>query len=229
MSLKRKRNDEEDETVIKPDLNEKLIYLNDDMSSWVKIKKVNIDETGENDDDKDLVRLGMSMDQFEELWKMKPGNKLEIKIANKIIKCPRYTKSYLKAYKFSGLDHEADMNVPELVGQLLINCKKINPLLNQSLVNWYEADGSIGKHSDDTRQLIADSEIFSFSFGPAIRTFIIEPKKKNDKTQKTCHIELIHNTFIIMGGKCQQTHYHSVPKVYNDNNRRLNVTFRCFK
>jgi hypothetical protein len=41
------------------------------------------------------------MDQFEELWKLKPENKLLIKIAGKIVECPRYSKTYLKSYRFT--------------------------------------------------------------------------------------------------------------------------------
>ena len=156
-----------------------------------------------------------------------------IKIAGKQISCPRYSKSYLRPYVFSGLVHEADMNLPERVKQLLDYCRLQTPKLNQSLINWYEYDGSIGKHSDDTRQLVPDSEIFSLSFGPGSRDFIIEPKNK-DASWPSFLIELEHNTMVIMGGKCQQTHLHSVPKkncslASANEERRLNVTFRCFK
>ena len=197
------------------------IYLNSNKSSWIKLQKI---------DDQN----GLTMPEFEELWKLKPAEKLQIKIAGKQISCPRYSKSYLKPYVFSGLVHDADMNLPERVQRLLDYCRQLKPELNQSLINWYEHDGSIGKHSDDTRQLLPDSEIFSLSFGPGKRRFIIEPKVKDDKSSSYL-IELEHNTMVIMGGKCQQTHYHSVPMKKiglfqsRQNERRLNVTFRCFK
>ncbi len=168
------------------------------------------------------------MSEFEELWKIKPDTKLQIRIAGRLIECPRYSKSYLQSYNFSGLDHEADKILPRRIRHLLVCCQQqINSDLNQCLINWYESDGSIGKHSDDTRQLKPDSEILSFSFGPASKTFILEPKNKY-LNKKIYHIILQHNSLIIMGGKCQETHYHSVPKSI-DCNRRLNVTFRCFK
>lgn len=127
------------------------------------------------------------------------------------------------------------MNLPERVQTLLDFSHQQTPELNQSLINWYEHDGSIGKHSDDTRQLLPDSDIFSFSFGPAKRTFIVEPKNKGESSLPIYHIELEHNTMVIMGGQCQKTHWHSVPKKnvglfnYKEKERRLNVTFRCFK
>ena len=71
--------------------------------------------------------------------------------------------------------------MPDRILRLLDNyAKKLNPDLNQSLVNWYDSDGCIGKHSDDTRQLKVNSEIFSFSFGPAVRTLVLEPKIKDE-------------------------------------------------
>ena len=147
----------------------------------------------------------------------------------KEILCPRFTKSYLRDYKFSGLVHECDMNLPERIKKLLNYAQHINPILNQALINWYESDGSIGRHSDNKSQLRENSDVFSFSFGPSERFFILEPKKTNEKT---FHIKIRHNTLIVMGGQCQSSHKHSVPKVKNCDKmseRRLNVTFRCFK
>ena len=128
---------------------------------------------------------------------------------------------------------------------MLEYARQLNAALNQSLVNWYECDGSIGRHSDDTRQLKDHSDVFSFSFGPAKRTFILEPKKpkkpkkkgsdnddNDDNAMTKYHIRLEHNTLVVMGGQCQQTHAHSVPKVNAGDKlsgRRLNITFRCFK
>ena len=57
--------------------------------------------------------------------------------------------------------------------------KESNPLLNQSLVNWYEHDGSIGKHSDNMTQLIENSDIYSYTFGPAKRDFRLESISNN--------------------------------------------------
>ena len=197
----------------------RTIYLNEEKTSWIKLFRLESPNS-------------LTMADFEQLWSLKPNEKLQIKIAGKLISCPRYAKSYLHSYKFSGLNHEADMNLPARI-QTLLNYAKVhfNADLNQSLLNWYECGGSIGKHSDDTRQLKENSDIFSFSFGPAKRNFILEPKKV-DSNQHKYNILLEHNTLVVMGGKCQQTHAHSVPKVKSSdkmNGRRINVTFRCFK
>ena len=113
--------------------------------------------------------------------------------------------------------------MPTLIEKFFLNSKSLNPNLNQCLANWYESDGYIGRHSDDTRQLKIDSEIFSFSFGPSKRYFLLEPKLNGFNFK----IELSHNILVIMGGKCQSTHNHSVEKVTNNTDgRRLNLTFR---
>lgn len=193
-------------------------FLNKSCTSFIKVIKLT-DSNG-----------GISMTEFEELWTLKPEKKHKIKIAGKEIECPRYTINYLKTYKFSGLEHEAIMTMPPIIQRLFDFAKTINPNLNQSLVNWYEGNGYIGKHSDDQRQLILNSDIFSFSFGPAAkRTFVLQNKTKQD--EDNFHVvNLEHNILIIMSGHCQNTHYHSVPKnKYDDKQRRINVTFRCFK
>lgn len=202
--------------------NLETIFLNKNKSSWIKLLKL--------DDNQ-----GLTLDEFEDLWSLRPIEKLKIKIAGKLIDCPRYSKNYLKVYNFSGLAHTADPDLPEKINKLLYDfAHSMNSDLNQSLVNWYEHDGAIGKHGDETRQLIEKSDIFSFSFGPALRTFILEPKfKAINEINQTYHVKLEHNVLVIMGGDCQKTHLHSVPKVYcngdKKNNRRLNITFRCFK
>ena len=205
--------------------NLETIYLNESKTSFIKLVKL----SGQD---------GLTIEDFEDLWNLKPQEKAKMKIAGRVIECPRYSKSYLQSYKFSGLDHEADLDMPERIVRLLDDfAKKMNPDLNQTLINWYESDGSIGKHSDDERHLKPNSEIFSFSFGPGKRNFILEPKRSKPKTVNEkppkYKIQLEHNTLVIMCGECQTTHCHSVPKMkeldIHADERRINVTFRCFK
>jgi alkylated DNA repair dioxygenase AlkB len=195
-----------------------LIYLDKNKASWIKIIKLYPPD-------------GLTFDEFEQLWKHKPAEKHKIILRGNLQECPRYTKVYLKPYYFSRMNHEIDTNMPDRILCLLENyAKKLNPDLNQSLVNWYESDGCIGKHSDDEGQLKKNSEIFSFSFGPATRTFVLEPKIKNENIRYKIRLE--HNTLVIMGGKCQENYLHSVPRSRSIKStldeRRLNITFRCF-
>ena len=83
------------------------IYVNEAKTSWIKLVKI-------------APPHALSMSEFEELWRLKPSEKLQIKLAGKVIACPRYTKSYLQAYTFSGLEHEADMNMPERIKSIFL-------------------------------------------------------------------------------------------------------------
>ena len=57
--------------------------------------------------------MNLDQNEFEQLWsQVKPSEKLEIKIAGKIIDCSHYFRIYLRAYKFIGLDNESNLNIP---------------------------------------------------------------------------------------------------------------------
>jgi len=190
---------------------EKQFFLNTSKTSWIKIIKFS----------KEKLNI-----EYDKLWDLKPTEKHKIKIFGKEISCPRYTKLYYKPYRFAGLVHKTEEIVPQVIDDLLQFSKIKNKMVNQCLVNWYEPDGYIGRHSDKDGELCPLSEIFSFSFGPAIRIFKLISKNKLDKSLK---IQLEDNMLVIMGGECQKTHYHMVEKNKRDIvNTRINVTFRCF-
>ena len=107
------------------------------------------------------------------------------------------------------------------------------------LVNWY-ADGShyIGAHSDDETQLADSAPIFSLSWG-ASRRFRMLPKTERprkgeaplwetDGPREKLTLELGDGDLLVMGGTCQKTHKHDVPKTGNLVGRRVNATFRTF-
>lgn len=87
----------------------------------------------------------------------------------------------------------------------------------------------IGKHSDDERQLVENSVIFSASFG---QTRIFRIRNKKDKTIVQ-DIKLEDRTFVVMCGDMQKEFTHEIPKVSGKQGERLrpriNVTFRIFK
>lgn len=170
------------------------------------------------------VTDAFSVEDYNRVWACKPEEPHVIKMYGKEVVCPRFTRIYKHAYKFSGMTHEVIDDPPDEIERLLLNAQQINPSLNQILVNWYLPTGCIGNHSDDTRQLVPDSEIWSYSFGPAQRTFVLTPKKGDH----IYNVKLVHNTLVKMGGKCQQYYYHAVLREKNSNLCRLNVTFRCF-
>lgn len=206
-----------DEVYIEPSNKEfKKIYLTDDKLNWIDLGHV------------DSMEGGLTFKEFEQLWNEKPSKKATIKMFGKTIECPRYTKNYLTPYTFSGIEHNAQEKLPPVLEKVYEYSKRISPNLNQCLVNFYEANGSIGKHCDNEKQIVKGSEIHSWTFGPASRYFILESKDGLKKFK----VNVNHNTLLIMGGKCQETHFHQVLKKTNiideKNERRINVTFREF-
>lgn len=163
---------------------------------------------------------------FDELWNLHPEQVGQIKIMGKIINTPRYQQSYGKDYYFTGMVHKSLPISHEYIYKLLDFIKTHSGKeYNQVLINWYE-DGRhyIGKHSDDEKQLVPNSDIYSFSFGQE-RDFVINSKQTDYK--KT--ISLPNNSLVIMCGEMQKYYYHSVPKRENLKGRRINITFRLFK
>lgn len=122
------------------------------------------------------------------------------------------------------------------------------PQPNGVLVNWY-ADGShyIGAHSDDETQLAEGAPIFSVTWG-ATRKFRLLPRKPSARkqqqqrttaatggfstaaaaTSEKLTLEVEDGDLIVMGGRCQKTHKHEVPKTSQLVGRRINATFRTF-
>lgn len=213
-----------DRITIVPDYTMKCLSLNADSTS--RVNYVQLDpEIG-----------GLTMQEFEELYALKPEKPEQVKMYGKIVDCPRFTKSFLNSYNYGNLNHEAEKKpLPAPLAKMLAFVRQMSPDVNQVLVNWYDSNGSIGLHSDDTRQLKHHSNIFSITLGPAVRNFILEPR---DRSFESCRgkeyaIKVWHNTMLIMAGACQETHRHAVPRHCNtagvSNQRRINVTFRCKK
>lgn len=187
-------------------------YSLDPVSSWIKYLDI-----------PDNLKLNES--DFEELWKLRPDDDQYIKIFNKMTKIPRKQQTYGISYCFSGVCFDA-LPIPEIIKPFIEYANNLEQgTFNMALVNWY-SDGEeyIGFHSDDEKQLITNSPIYCFSFG-CPRDFIL--KSKNSKDEKLKLI-LDNNSLVIMGGTCQKTHLHSIPKRKNKT-RRISITLRQFK
>lgn len=170
----------------------------------------------------------MDAKEFEEAWSLKPKDKLILNFGGTQQVCPRYSITYMKDYKFNTNHVQFEDKLPPLFERIFQAAKKREPRLNQALVNWYEDDGYIGFHSDNTKPLVPQSPIFSYSYGPAIREFHLKDKITN-KVEYRYIIQ--HNRLIIMKGGCQDRYLHSAIKSRGkdgENGRRINITFRCF-
>ncbi|VVU94347.1 2OG-Fe(II) oxygenase superfamily [seawater metagenome] len=190
-------------------------YLDPLEQSWIKYYS-NIPEN---------VKINQT--DFEILWNLHPEEKGKVKIMGKQLETPRWQQAYGISYSFSGTVNNA-LPIPPMIQKFIdwANLKEdSDDIFNMALVNWYlNGDHYIGHHSDDERQLIKESSIYCFSFG-ADRDFIL----KNKTTKENTKICLNDNSLIIMGGKCQKTHTHSIPKRKKINDRRISITLRKFK
>jgi len=193
------------------------------------------------------------MDTFETLWALKPEKRGQVKIMGKVIDVPRFQQSYGKEYWFSGLQHEA-LPTPDIIRPYLdwANASEYTKMyglgaFNQTLLNWYpNATQYIGMHSDDESDMRVgengESIVISVTFqeGCTLRTFRMKPKSKLGKTKEVrrilgkerVDIDMSNGLVLVMGGLCQKTHTHQVPKApksRSDVGRRINLTFRQFK
>ena len=101
-----KKNNVKQETVVCDTEHDGKIFITKNQASWIRIVRLSDQQ-------------GLNSDEFVQLWKAKPEEKCKIKIWGKMMDCPRYTKSYLKSYKFTGLTHEADTILPMQVERIL--------------------------------------------------------------------------------------------------------------
>ena len=176
---------------------------------------------------------------FNELWDLHPVEYGKVKMMNyktkkyEEINTPRWQQSFGKDYNFTGMNHKASkLEHPYLIKLLKFVNDRSDLEYNQVLINWYN-DGQhyIGAHSDDERQLVKNSAIYSFSFGQE-RDFVIKNKsyKVTDPNKVRIVIPLTNNSCVVMGGKMQKHFTHEVPKRAPSKcpGKRINITMRAF-
>jgi len=173
--------------------------------------------------------LCLSPSDTDVLWKTQPDERAKVKIFSKEMQIPRKQQAYGKPYKFSGVLHES-VHIPLMIQKYIDYANELeedasNGVFNMALLNWYESGTEyIGYHSDDEAQMVKGSNIYCFSFG-ATRDFLL----KNKDTKEVMKIALENNTLVIMGGDCQKTHKHSIPKRLKIKDYRISITLRKFK
>jgi alkylated DNA repair dioxygenase AlkB len=103
---------------------------------------------------------------------------------------------------------------------------------NFVLMNLYAPADSIGKHSDDERDLVEGAGIFSVSLGRA-RLFCLEPKGGGSGARGPLVSQrLAHGSAVWMTGLTQRAYKHHVPAEKmrageTGPELRVNLTFRC--
>lgn len=191
-----------------------ILELND-KTSW--IEQIKLDK-----------ELWVDQDLFEELFALHPKERGEGVIFGQHVEFPRWQVSYGEDYYFTGQIHIGQpLTHPYLIKLLKYVQEHSKKPYKQVLVNWYQ-DGNdyIGPHSDDERQLVRGSAIYSFSFGQE-RDFVVKAKESKERHV----IPMPNNSLIIMSGDIQRNYKHSVPKraIKVCPGRRINITFRLFK
>ena len=128
----------------------------------------------------------------------------------------RYSGQTLEPVPMTGALAELNAAVSEVVGVPF----------NHVLGNRYR-DGrdAMGWHADDERELGRQPVIAALSLGVG-RKFMLH--RKRNKRQKR-HYTLSHGSLLVMGGACQHTWRHSVPKMTVISEERINLTFRLLK
>ena len=206
-----------------------ISYLNSDRSSWVILCREF--ET-------------CSSLEFEEIWSQHPKISQIVNIYGKMIKTPRYTVNYGQDYSYSGNtikgnSFEEYKDVTKLMNQVneISASSGLNYNYKMCLVNLYEPEHYIGAHSDDEKQLVPNSPIFSLSIGES-RLFRIKSREKSKEASKEAskettkeRLDILLNSgdLLIMGGTTQKTHKHELPKSKKNVGRRINYTLRCFE
>jgi len=211
-----------------------LHYLTDDRASWYILARRWWPCSGET--------------EFQQQWDLHPEQRHKLKLFGRTVAEKRWSQSWGVAYRYSGATNPARpiMENGGLVQDLINAANDLVAIQQQQqdrrdddsscarpynavLQNWYLTDDSIGKHSDDESSNRTDVPIFSLSWG-GTRRFLFRAKGGDSKQKTELYLE--DGDLLVMGGTCQQTHHHEVPKVRKTMDpptaRRINFTVRAF-
>lgn len=172
-------------------------------------------------------------DDFNKIWDLHPENRSEIMIHGSKIQIPRFQKSYIKDYAFSGAVAKA-APLPKILQPYLDFCNSLKyGVFNQFLLNWYEnGNNYIGSHADDEKQLVPNSPIVTITLSDknTHRTFRIRDKKDKSIVKD---VETTNGMVLVMGGHFQKEFKHEIVKINGkkgeETGRRISITLRQFK
>ena len=172
--------------------------------------------------------------RFDAEGELHPAERREVVVFNRRCYENRYSRAFGdQSYAYAGQVAQASP-IEATCGELLSACNEaLDADLNSCLENWYEPDHWLGDHRDDERALVRDAPVASVSWGAA-RRFTLKPRKKMPAADAVAlELYLGDGDLLVMGGACQQTHVHGVPKRRKKDEgapgRRISWTFRQFK
>jgi alkylated DNA repair dioxygenase AlkB len=178
---------------------------------------------------------------FVHEWLRHPIDRHKLRIHGNKVTEKRWSAQWGISYAYGGSVRVArPIQKSRMVRQL---CNRINTLMrpfcvtptqkhapyNACLQNWYEPKDSIGLHADNESVHVAGWPIFALSWGGP-RRFLLRPRIKQ---LGPMHEVWLHSgDLIVMGGTCQKTHKHEVPKMRKKDpgsTDRINWTVRAFQ
>lgn len=186
---------------------------------------------------------------FEVEWNLHPTKRHTLIVYGREAEESRWSQSWGKNYAYSGnVSISRPLEESSVVPGLLerINSlmhdddegsqEKENPPYNGCLQNWYRPEDKIGLHADDERDLNQAYPIWSLSWGGS-RRFLFRRKVSKKRPspnppEKPVEVLLEDGDLVLMGGTCQQTHKHEIPKLRKKDpptSNRINWTIRAFK
>mmetsp|Transcript_31243 Transcript_31243/g.72862 ORF Transcript_31243/g.72862 Transcript_31243/m.72862 type:complete len:316 (+) Transcript_31243:62-1009(+) len=205
-------------------LSAQVLYLTSDARSWVVVAR---------------KWWPSDREAFSAQWQMHPQEYHAIRLFGRICYETRYSQSWGNGYRYSGTENKArPIEENPFVADLIKECNQVAGWLgpyNTCLQNWYEPRHAIALHSDDEKSHRLGSAIFSLSWGGP-RRFILRAKdsvsSSSGRSVAEEEIWLHDGDLLVMGGSCQATHKHEVPKVRQKDpvaTNRINWTVRAFK
>lgn len=200
------------------------VDLTDDGKSWYILKR----------------RYKPSDESFQAQWDLHPEDYRPLVLFGKTVYENRWSQMWgASDYAYSGsvneaIDYETNkdgMMVRDLVNEVNALVDGIYPdpsPYNGCLQNWYYPDHKIGLHSDDETSLRKGYPVFSLTWG-GTRRFVL---RKIGNRRELKEIYLQDGDLLVMGGTCQKTHKHELPKVRTtmdpETSERINWTIRAF-
>ena len=220
-----------------------FIPLTDDGSSWLVVAR--------------KWRPSRSRANFESEWNLHPVEARELVVFGRRCKENRFSQQWGHSYSYSGQRALARPIPPaSFLATLMDDVNGLvsaepsgagagagavaadgqTRLFNACLQNWYEPQHTIGVHSDDERDMRRDQPIFSLTWSESgVRRFRLRPKVVRGVAvpgATECEVWMGDGDLVVMGGQCQRSHTHEVPKIRKKDpqaGRRINWTVRSFR
>lgn len=154
-----------------------------------------------------------------------PWEQPRVRVAGREVPTPRLVAFYgPHAYAYSGIVHPARPMPPEIAALRDRLIAETGHPFNTVLLNLYRTGAdAVGWHSDDDYPHGGAPAVASLSLG-ATRRFRIAPKRGSSPPVA---VELTAGSLLLMEGRSQIDHRHSLPRTARPVGARVNLTFRC--